>query len=212
MTEPPSRACLRTDDENNPGYGTIADASLEATAELLAVDPDSLRFALTNRQVQTGNRASIAVKQLGEFLLIISNPHQYLSLRKGTFYLSIAPSLYLLFQRSLERFFKYISCYLVYSPRRGSVRNCARNALQVAVRSPLHVADWDHERSDGVAAAHAFDAWHPRHLRVRNPGNQFPRAVPHQLRERKAPSALHRPNSSTGSRRVSKHVRLYGTL
>jgi len=50
----------------NPGYGTIADASLGATSELLGVDPDSLRFALTNRQVQTGNRASIAVKQLGE--------------------------------------------------------------------------------------------------------------------------------------------------
>lgn len=57
---------LAPDDVNNPGYGTIADASLEATSELLGVDPDSLRFALTNRQVQTGNRASIAVKQLGE--------------------------------------------------------------------------------------------------------------------------------------------------
>jgi hypothetical protein len=56
-----------SDDEHNPGYGTIAGPSLDAAAELLGVDPDSMRFALTNRQVQTGNRASIAVKQLGEF-------------------------------------------------------------------------------------------------------------------------------------------------
>ena len=37
---------------------------LQVPAALLGVDPDSMRFALTNRQVQTGNRASIAVKRL----------------------------------------------------------------------------------------------------------------------------------------------------
>lgn len=35
-----------------------------ACADLLGVDPEALLFAMTNRQIQTGSRASIAVKHL----------------------------------------------------------------------------------------------------------------------------------------------------
>lgn len=46
---------------------TIEDGpELEAVAALLGVEKETITFALCNRQIQTGSRASIAVKQLGE--------------------------------------------------------------------------------------------------------------------------------------------------
>lgn len=55
--------------EDAEGFATVSDQSrqsgaLHVCAELLAVDPDALLFALTNRQIQTGSRASIATKHL----------------------------------------------------------------------------------------------------------------------------------------------------
>jgi hypothetical protein len=51
--------------EDSAGYAVVEeDEALDACCALFGVERDAMKFSLTNRQIQTGNRGSIAVKQL----------------------------------------------------------------------------------------------------------------------------------------------------
>jgi myosin heavy subunit len=63
-------------DVDSTGHASVKDTgpsgALSHTCALLGVDTDSFSFAICNRQIQTGSRASIATKRLGKTIPSLS--------------------------------------------------------------------------------------------------------------------------------------------